>query len=405
MTRVIETCRSCQSARLVQVLDLGELHLSAFVDKGQDTKKYPLELVLCEDCSLVQLRHTVPATEMYQNYWYRSGTNHSMTQELRDIAHAATVALNKERFTALDIGCNDGTLLRAYDVARVQTVGFEPATNLIKYAEKGVDCIIADFFHAGAWRTFLGNEKADVVTSIAMFYDLDDPNSVVNDVSKVMADDGVWVIQMADLKSMLDRNMWDNICHEHLEYYSLIALENLLERHGFYVSDIQQNDVNGGSIRAFVRKDPGRASKTVTEMRRAELQDGLDTLKPYTEFAERIENRTNDLVRFITSVRREGKKVYAYGASTKGNTLLQHAGLDSSLINAAAERNPDKLGKYTVGTHIPIISEEQARAEKPDYFLVLPWHFRNEFLSRERAYLDDGGAFIFPLPEFEIVMR
>jgi len=389
---------------LTDVLNLGELHLSAFVDPGQDTPKYPLDLVLCDDCSLVQLRHTVPADEMYRNYWYRSGTNHSMTQELRDIARAATLALGKDKFVALDIGCNDGTLLRAYDVARVTTIGFEPAKNLQQYAKKGVDCVVSNFFNAQDFHV-VSPTRADIVTSIAMFYDLDDPNAFVEDVSDVMADDGVWVIQMADLKSMLDRTMWDNICHEHLEYYSLIALENLLDEHGFYVEDVQQNDVNGGSLRVFVRKDAhdGASSERVLAMRDAELEDGLDTAKPYTAFAERVESRTRELVDFVKTEAAAGKKIYAYGASTKGNTLLQYAGLDHTSIVAAVERNPDKWGKLTVGTHIPIISEEQARAERPDYFLVLPWHFKDEFIDRESKFLESGGAFIFPLPEFRVI--
>lgn len=402
--RTITQCRSCQNTELVNVLNLGELRLSAFVDVGEETPKYPLELVLCSRCSLVQLRHTVPAEEMYRNYWYRSGTNHSMTQELRDIARAATVALGKDKFIALDIGCNDGTLLRAYDVARVTTCGFEPAKNLIQYAQKGVDVVVNDFFNAAAWRASMPDGiKADIVTSIAMFYDLDDPNEFVRDVAEVMADDGVWVIQMADLKSMLDRNMWDNVCHEHLEYYSLIALENLLSKHGFYVADVQMNNVNGGSIRAFVRKMPGPVSDAVITMREAELADNLDTTAPYAAFAERVQLLTNELVTLVKSEVAIGKKIYAYGASTKGNTLLQYAGLDYLTISAAAERNPDKWGKYTVGTHIPIISEDQARADKPDYFLVLPWHFRDEFLAREKEYLDSGGSFIFPLPKLEMV--
>jgi len=402
--RTITQCRSCQSVDLISVLDLGNLHLSAFLDAGDSVPKYPLELVLCSRCALVQLRDTVPADEMYRNYWYRSGTNHSMTQELRDIARAATLALGKDKFVALDIGCNDGTLLRAYDVARVRTIGFEPAKNLIQYAEKGVDVVVNDFFNAKAWLTRVTAElKADIVTSIAMFYDLDDPNKFVGDVAEVMADDGVWVIQMADLKSMLDRNMWDNICHEHLEYYSLIALENLLGKHGFYVADVQQNDVNGGSIRAFVKKMPGASSDAVIAMRQAELADNLDTVAPYAAFNGRVQGLCDELVRFVHGAVADGKRVYAYGASTKGNTLLQYTGLDFRFIAAAAERNPDKWGKLTVGTQIPIISEEQARADRPDYFLVLPWHFRAEFLEREREYLESGGSFIFPLPEFQVV--
>jgi NDP-4-keto-2,6-dideoxyhexose 3-C-methyltransferase len=403
MMRTIETCRSCNMSDLVEVLSLGELCLSAFVDEGAEVQRAPLELVLCKSCSLVQLRHTVSAEDMYRNYWYRSGTNRSMTAELEGIARAARSYLGLGD-VALDIGCNDGTLLRAYG-AGVFTVGFEPATNLIAAASDGTDLVINDFFNADAWRrAMLG--RAKVVTSIAMFYDLDDPNAFVHDVHEVLDDDGVWILQMADLKSMLDRTMWDNICHEHLEYYSLTSLSSLLEWHGFRVVDVERNSVNGGSIRAIIRKR-GRNAQTrsirVRELLDEERVMGLDTFRPYEAFADRVRDETLSLVDFVKSKVAEGKKIYVYGASTKGNTLLQYAGLDSSLITAAAERNPDKWGKRTAGTNIPIVSEKEARDAKPDYMLVLPWHFLDEFVEREAEYLSGGGAFIVPLPTFRVV--
>lgn len=400
--KTIECCRVCGGS-LRNVLSLGELHLSAFVDPGVTTPKYPLTLALCSHCKLVQLRHTTPAEELYEQYWYRSGTNASMTRELEGIARVAERELTFDD-VALDIGCNDGTLLRAYK-AGVFTVGFEPAKNLVSFAQEDVNLVVNEFFSAGAWFARMGPTKAKVITSIAMFYDLDDPNAFVADVGEVLKDDGLWIIQMADLKSMLDRTMWDNICHEHLEYYSLIALDFLLHHHGLYVEHLEHNDVNGGSTRYYVRKDGHGLSESsaVTEARRLERAAGLDKPGTYEAFAARVRAETWLLTEFVAEQVAAGKKVYVYGASTKGNTLLQYAGLDHALITAAAERNPYKWGKVTVGTNIPIISEQEARAAKPGYFLVLPWHFLDEFVERESEYLAGGGAFVVPLPAFRVV--
>jgi len=402
--RTIECCRVCGSSELTGVLSLGEVHLSAFIADGQATvpSKYPLDLLLCADCKLVQLRHTVPAEEMYREYWYRSGTNASMTRELQSIAADASRFMTHGGI-ALDIGCNDGTLLGAYK-SGIHTVGFEPAQNLVEHARKNANTVIGDFFSADAWRREMGSKRAQVVTSIAMFYDLDDPNSFVRDVNEVMAMDGRWIIQMADLKSMIERTMWDNICHEHLEYYSLTALENLLARHSFVVEHVAQNDVNGGSIRVRVAKRGyENVHGSVGLFREDEQAMLLDTPAPYAAFSARVREGNRQLVDFIHAAVAEGKTVCVYGASTKGNTLLQCTGLDHTLIKAAAERNPDKWGRFTVGTGIPIMSEDEVRAMKPDYMLVLPWHFLDEFIKREAEYLQSGGKFIVPLPEFRIV--
>lgn len=402
--RTIEACRSCLSPKLTEVLSLGDIALSAFVDPGApEPKRYPLTLTICESCKLVQLAHTVPAEEMYRNYWYRSSTNRSMTEELRGIADEVRRLVGKDTFVACDIGCNDGTLLAAYDRDLVDRVGFEPAQNLVPVALEHADEIVPDFFSAAKWPRMKG---ADVVTSIAMFYDLDDPNAFVRDVREVLADDGVWIIQMADLRSMIERNMYDNICHEHLEYYSLYALEHLLSRHGFVVTDIQRNSVNGGSIRVVVRKDHyylREQSERVVAFRNQERQLELDKPETYAAFARRVEDESRELRTLIEVAVNAGKTVYAYGASTKGNTLLQYTGLDHRHIVAAAERNPDKWGKRTVVSDIPIISEEEARAQKPDFFLALPWHFIDEFVEREAEFLGRGGTFILPLPKMAII--
>jgi SAM-dependent methyltransferase len=404
---------------LEPVLSLGEQYVSGFVPPRQpDGPKAPLELVLCQQCRLLQLRHTVPGETMYQEYWYRSGTNQTMRNALADISASASelIALRSSD-SVLDIGCNDGTLLNSYTVPGLYKIGFDPAENLAVFSRKVGDKILVGFFNSD---TFLAdpelrNRRPKVVTSIAMFYDLEDPNKFVSDIHRVMHPEGVWIVQMSYLPLMLKQNDFGNICHEHLEYYSLQSLEYLLNRHGFSVVDAELNDVNGGSIRALIRNrtaDPNlfgdeayrkQAAGRISRLRESEAELGLDRMMPYREFAERVEGIKRQVRDFIKDQVAQKKKIFVYGASTKGNTMLQYFGLDNSVIGAAAERNPDKWGMVTVGTRIPIISEAEARAAKPDYFLVLPWHFIDEFKAREHDYLSSTGKFIVPLPQFTLV--
>lgn len=412
--KTIKTCRVCGLKSLHKVLSLGKHYISNFVDsKKESGLKVPLELVVCSNkkCSLLQLLHTTPSNMLYRNYWYKSGTNQTMRDALADISKkAAEKAGLKSGDIVLDIGCNDGTLLRSYNLQGLRLVGFDPAENLLQYSSVGTTKIFCDFFKAKEFEKEFKNEKAKVITSIAMFYDLDDPNSFVRGIVKCLHKDGIWVVQMSYLPLMLEQNAFDNICHEHLEYYSLTSLNFLLQTHGLEVFDVEINDVNGGSFRVYI-KHSGSESPVATseEQKRVlsvlgkEKKMQLSTKRPYIEFAKRINLLKKKTVNLISKEVKKGKNVYAYGASTKGNTLLQFYGLDNRFIKFAAERNPDKYGKKTVGTLIPIISEEQARAKNPDYFLVLPWHFLKEFIVREENYLKRGGNFIVPLPEFRVI--
>ncbi|MBI5903952.1 MAG: class I SAM-dependent methyltransferase [Deltaproteobacteria bacterium] len=412
------TCRVCDSS-LEPVLDLGAHYVSDFISPGEsDGTKAPLELVICRRCRLLQLKHTVPAETMYRNYWYRSGTNQTMRNALADIANKAETLIRlKEGDSVVDIGCNDGTLLASYRTGGIRKIGFDPAENLAVISRKIADRLVVGFFDS---ETFAkdpepAGRRPKIVTSIAMFYDLEDPNRFVSDVKTVMDPQGLWIVQMSYLPLMLKTNEFGNICHEHLEYYSLTSFEYLLNLHGFEVVDVELNDINGGSIRTYIRSrnaDPNRfadatyrelARERVQALRDQEARLGLEDIDVYREFAVWVNRIREDVVGFIKEQVGKGKKVYVYGASTKGNTLLQYFGLDHTLITAAAERNADKWGKVTVGTRIPIVSEEDARAARPDYFLVLPWHFLEEFQLREKAYLLAGGKFIVPMPHFTLI--
>jgi hypothetical protein len=417
--RTIDKCRVCGARHLTGILSLGDLYVSDFLDEPDKSKgiNAPLELVLCNSkdggCGLLQLKHTVSNEAMYRNYWYRSGINKTMTDELNGIAaKASDIAQLKAHDYVIDIGANDGTLLRGYGVTSLNTVGFEPALNLREYNYKGTTKIISDFFSHEAWKKEIGSSKAKAITAIGMFYDLDDPNTFVADIVNCMDDEGLLIIQMMYLPSFLERNAFDGICHEHLEYYSLLSLENLLKRHGLEVFDVEMREqINEGSIRVYIRKAGKGATLSVDDdaqdrvakIRARESSLGLGDKQIYDALVGRIVDAKEKVVSFIKQEVAKGKTVHGYAASTKGNTTLQYYGITLQLVSAIADRNPDKWGKFTVGILIPVISEEQSRAQKPDYYFVLAWHFLPEFLKREAQYLKNGGKFIVPMPEFSVI--
>ena len=418
--RIIDKCRVCGRGELEPIWSLGDLYVSDFLDanvQNNENAKAPLDVVFCDSekggCGLLQLKHTVSHEAMYRNYWYRSGINRTMKEELGDVVEKVkSITSFKAGDSVIDIGSNDSTMLRLYGADGLKTVGFEPAKNLVeKYGREGVTKIITDFFNAESWKKEYGDIKAKVITAIAMFYDLDEPNKFVADLAECLEDDGLIIIQMLYLPSFLKRNAFDGICHEHLEYYSLFSLENLLTRHGLEIFDAEYRPINEGTLRFYIRKKgkgenlkiiPG-AEKRLKEFRDEEKAMGLSSKRAYDDFVARVDEIKKKTNAFIDGELMKGKKIYGYGASTKGNTLLQYFNLDNTKLIAIADRNPDKWGKKTVGTNIPIVSEEDARKENPDYFFILPWHFLPEFKEREEKFFKQGGGFIIPLPEFGVV--
>jgi len=413
----IENCRVCGSHDLVDVLSLGDLAVSDFIDDPlSDNAVYaPLDLVLCDSakdgCGLLQLRHTVSSDVMYRNYWYQSGINKTMTDELSDVARCASNILDLSAGDyVVDIGCNDGTLLRQYDIDDLNLVGFEPAENLVKHAEKGTGNIINDFFSFDAWHKKYGDIKAKIITAIGMFYDLDDPNKFVDDVCKVLDEEGVFIIQMMYMPFAIERNAFDGICHEHLEYYTLSSLENLLNRHSLEVFDVKmREEVNEGSVRFYIQKK-GRnvpanhpSSQALIRLREDEEDLELNTIDVYKKLGYRIEQSRKKAIQFMEAEKAKGKKIHGYAASTKGNTTLQYYGITTDLLDMISDRNSSKSGKYTVSTNIPVVSEKQSRAHNPDYYFVLAWHFLPEFIERESDFLSNGGKFIVPMPDFTVI--
>lgn len=405
LMKVLKFCRVCNSKKLINIISLGNLYLSDFRTDNKKPPKYPLDLVLCQKCFLLQLRHTTPASLLYtDNYGYKSGINKTMQDELKNIVLKSSSKLkNKTQLTVLDIGANDGTLLKYYPKTFYR-VGIEPISKLAKEAKKYSNLIINDFFTYEAVNKAKKNIQADIITAVSCFYDIKDPNKFISDVKKILKEEGVFIIQQNYLAEMLSKNAFDNIVHEHLEYYSLLSLSNLLSRHNLEVFDVEIRNLNGGSFRTYIAtKGKRKITNAVRKLEAKEKNLKLDNKNIYLEFTKRIKNNKLALVKFIKKQFKDGRKVYLYGASTRGNTLIQYFGLNNRYIHFAVERNPEKWGKKISSMQIPIISEAQARKDKPEFMLVLPWFFKEEFLERENEYLKNGGHFIFPLPELEII--
>ena len=408
----IKKCRSCGSEKLAPIISLGNEYVTNFVDKNNDGQvRCPLDLILCENCKLVQLKHNAPPESMWnEQYWYKSGISSTIKEDLKDIVETSVkIAGPKEGELVIDIGCNDGTLLGFYPNKSLKLVGFEPSKNVAKDAKEKGFHIINNFFNYEDYKKEFGNKKAKIITAISMFYDLENPNKFMEDIVSCLDKEGLLVIQQNYLLTMLTNNAFDNICHEHREYYSLLSLNNLLEKYNLEVFDIIQNGINGGSIRTYIKfkgnnkiKSSEGSKKRLELVKMKEKEMSLDTLKPYLEFASRINKIKKDLLNFLREEKEKGKKICVYGASTRGNVILQYFNLDEKLIACAADKNPDKWGKKTVGSLIPIVSPEELRKINPDYILVMVWHFFEEIKKQEKVYFENGGKFIVPLPNFKV---
>jgi len=405
----LPACRASGSTHLLSVLNLGSQALSGVfpASASEAITEGPLELVWCPDSGLLQLNHSYDPQEMYgQNYGYRSGLNQSMVRHLQGKVRGLEALVKLEAGdVVLDIGSNDSTLLKSYSTEKLERVGIDPTgSKFAQYYPADVH-LVPDFFSSAKFES-VSPRKARVVTSIAMFYDLDNPVEFARQVASILADDGVWHFEQSYMPAMLRTNSYDTVCHEHLEYYSLAVVKWIVERAGLRVIDVKVNAINGGSFAVTAAKQgsPHRAeTATIEWLLEQEKRMGLETPRPFRDFEERVFRHREDLRRLIRSLVQEGKKILGYGASTKGNILLQFCGLTPDEVPAIAEVNEDKFGRVTPGTHIPIISEAEARAMNPDFFLVLPWHFKNGIMEREKAFLERGGKMIFPFPEIEIV--
>jgi C-methyltransferase C-terminal domain/Putative zinc binding domain len=408
-SRAIDRCRIGGGSTLINVLDLGDQALTGVFPKSRDAAitSGPLRLLWCPNSGLLQLSHSYDLNEMYgDNYGYRSGLNRSMvdhlTQKVSELERSAALSPGD---TVLDIGSNDATTLKAYRTPSLKRIGIDPTGAKFRQYYPDEVTLVPDFFSTSAYRA-TGAAPAKIVTSIAMFYDLESPIDFAREVESVLAPGGMWHFEQSYMPSMLRMTSYDTVCHEHLEYYSFAVVQHILAEAGMRPIDVKMNNVNGGSfaVTAVRTNDQARAVQPVVSwLLEQEASMGLGTPRPYREFEDRVYRHRADLRRLLEALAAAGKKVVGYGASTKGNVLLQFCGIGPALVCCIAEVNEEKFGAFTPGTGIPIVSEAEARAMQPDYFLVLPWHFRDGIVRREAEFLARGGRMIFPFPEIEIV--
>jgi NDP-4-keto-2,6-dideoxyhexose 3-C-methyltransferase len=396
----VKNCLLCKNNKLKPLFDLGNLYVSNFVSKKNIYKgiKSPLNLLYCNHCTLIQLSHLAPQEIMYRRfYWYKSGVTKTMRDGLKELFNdCVKKAKLKKNDVVLDIGANDGTLLKYFKQKKMKTIACEPAKNLTNELKKNCNYLINNFWSKKELFKVLNKKKINkpkLITAIGMFYDLEDPNKFIKDAAESLDDNGIFVAQLMSLKSMIEKNDLGNICHEHIEFYSFQSIKYLFETNGLEIFKISENEINGGSYRFYCRKYKNGSIKLPKE----------NVLEMMKKFKFRVNKNKLSINKFIKNQFEKGKKIFLYGASTKGNTVLQYYGINKKLIPYAAEKSAFKWGKYTIGTGIKIISEKEAKNLKPDFFFVTPWGFIKEFINREKKWLNSGGKFILPFPKMKII--
>lgn len=412
----IKSCRICGNRNLVTVLDLGVMALTGvFPTKHENVEAGPLELVKCmpangePSCGLLQMKHNYDLSKLYgDNYGYRSGLNNSMVRHLEGIADQVLNLIDlKKNDLVLDIGSNDGTLLKIYDQKKkgLHLVGIDPTISKFEsYYPDHIDRH-PHFFSSTLFKRIYPNKKARVVTSIAMFYDLEQPMEFMKEVHDILADDGIWIIEQSYMSDMMENTAYDTVCHEHVEYYAFKQIQWMAERTGFKIVNVETNASNGASFRVVFTKSESSipVDKSVAQFAKSESKKKLDDLETYQKFNDKIKQNKEQILKFFKTAKKERKTVIGYGASTKGSVILQYCGIDKIDMPCIAEVNEYKFGRYAPGTNIPIIPEEEARKLKPDYFFVLPWHFKEGITKKEQKFLKSGGHLFFPLPKPEII--
>lgn len=403
---------------MIELLNLGYQYISDFVkEQSENAKKYELKLILDEHLNCPRLENPAPLNSMYGKYWYRSGINESMVIQLKSIVEEITNRIeydNKDIW--LDIACNDGTMFK-FIPNEFEKIGIDPADDSFYAISSKLAKVSQKYFSSDSYWS-LTDRKAKVITIIAMFYDLDDPYSFLDDINEILDDNGILVLQLSYTPLMIKQMAFDNICHEHIYYYSLDSLKRLFELKGLKIVDCSLNETNGGSFRVYAMKNSCNENifgnkpfrdvckyriQSILSIENELFKNGLE--KTWSEFENRLSELKESLLSFISIEKRNGKIIGGYGASTKGNTLLQYFEIDKTIIDFIAERSEFKFGLKTIGTDIPIISEEEMRKIHPDYLLVLPWHFISSILKREENYLKNKGKFILPCPNFEIIEK
>ena len=420
--KFLRSCKICGSKDLTEVLALNEQYLSpTFVKTNKDNFlakiKSPLTLVLCDkkknetNCGLLQLKEITEPDLLYKEYFYRTATNDTMRKDLKELVEQVLNIVNPNIGDyIIDIGSNDCTMLNFYE-KKYNLVGFEPATN-IKFLDTGKNIkVINNYFNSKNFLENFPGKKAKIITSCAMFYDLEDPIQFVKNISEILDDDGVWCCQISYLDSMIRYNNFYDICHEHLSYYSLESFEHLIKKLKLKLFYAETNDVNGGSVRLYICKEGSKKyekiefTEKLNNIREEEKKLKLTNVETFFHYAKIINELKNKTIKFTEEILNNGKVVLALGASTKGNIILQHFGLTKEKIPFISERNSEKVGLKCLGSDIELISEDKARQINPEAFIVLPWNFKEEIVNREKDYLNKGGKLMFVMPYPHVVTK
>ena len=403
----IKNCRACSKSKLKKVFSLGKMCFTGkFPRANQKIDKETIDLVICPNCELVQLGHNFDLKYLYgPDYGYRTGINKTMTNHVKEVVkNLSRITKLKKNDHVLDIASNDGSLLNFYNRSII-TFGIDPILNKYIKSYKNINYKISNFFSAKKVKEKI-KKKFKIITALSVFYDAENPNLFLRDVKRLLIKDGIFLLEFADLASIIKYKMFDTICHEHLEYYSTKVIINLCLKNGLRVFDIKQNDINGASKQFFVCHKVSKYqnnNKIINKILDSENKLNLADEKTFKKFIKEINYSKKKLVTFLKREKKIGKKIHCYGASTKGNVLLQYYNIDNKLIDFVSERNKNKYSLFTPGTNIKIISETLSRYYNPDYYLVLPWHFKKEILLREKIIRKKGTKFIFPLPKLTIV--
>ncbi len=406
----LERCRICKNKKLERVLDLGEMSLAnAFLDKSQLSQKeisYPLKVVWCESCGLLQIDEIVPPEILFRSYIYVSGTSEALRKHFEGLATEVVknFKLSSESLV-IDIGSNDGTLLKEFKKFGLKVIGIEPAVNIAKIAEENGIKTISNFFSVGiAKKIIRENGKAEAITATNVVAHSNDLDSLLKGVSYLLKDDGVFVIEVPYLVDLLENVEFDTIYHEHLSYFAVRPLKIFFKEHDFKIINVERVKIHGGTIRIFVSKKKSRydINENINQLISLEIKKGLNEVMVYRKFAERVEKLKEDLVSLLQKLKSENKKVIGYGAAAKGNTLLNYYHIGTELIEFIADLSPMKQNKFTPGTHIPVYSPKRIYETKPDYMLILAWNFADEITKQQSKFKEMGGRFIIPVPEVRI---